>query len=220
MSNLFNPFRLSTLRFYGRIMLFIYKWLMWLFSASIEIYLHRNFGCRYLGMLSFSWFFCVLCCGITSCKTVLDAIFVFGLSIHLVAHVIGAFTRSYRGIPEPHSHYTGDAWRIWQRWRFEQATVQRYLEPLLCVLIALPLHDIDPFLFFWLIASGISLFIREQIVRVRNAWRVQNAIDARLEAQDLNANLNRHQNRTAQVAQQAHQPHRARFPQGGGPPHQ
>ena len=215
---MFKPFDFFTIagqRRLLRIELFLLKWAMRLLSASVEICLRQNFGRRYMPMLFAAPFLFLFCAGLDPFRTPLTDLFWLGLFALAFWHFIYLFVRRSRSIAEPHSQSAGESWGGWQRFGFDETIVQRYLEPALCALVGCIIFLIDPFLGFWLMASGAALFVKQQISRFKTNRRIMDALDAKLEAQRLNAALTKAQQRPAQRAQKSH---RAYFPRGGQHP--
>jgi hypothetical protein len=215
MSDPFDFFTVSNLRRYCRYLLFIAKWLMRLLSASVEVFLRSNFGRRYVHMLPCAFLFCVFCASLAPFPRHLTGVFLLGLFALIIYHYIHVFLRRLRSAAEPHSSSTGDSWIILQRFGLTQTTVQRYIEPVLCWLVGLHVAMLDPFLGFWLEISAIALFIKGQTKRLMFIRRLIDSIDAKLEAQALNAALKQYQPGQGQGAQKSH---RAHFPGGGHKP--
>ncbi len=209
-------FRISRLRRYGRIALFAGKWVARLLSASVEVYLHGNFGRRYFTSLIGAFLLYIICANLLPRPNVLTNVFLIGLFVRIVYHAIQVFHRRRLSAPEPHTFSTGVPWNLWQQFGIQRTTTQRYLEPLICWLVALLVSTQDPFLGLWLKASAIALFIKEQFERITSTRRILDSIDGRLEAQALNASLKQNQPQPGQGAQRSH---RAHFPQGGRHPH-
>ena len=216
MSDIFYPFRLSTLRRTARISLFLGKWLMRLLSASVEAFLHSNFGRRYVRMLLGAFFVCLICSALDPFPGLLIRLFLLGFLAQIICHLFHVFHRRRLSAAEPHSSSTGDSWKIWQHFGFSQTTVQRYLEPALCWVVGWIVSVPDPFLGFWLMASAVSLLIKEQISRVKITRRIIDAHDAKIAAQSLNNGLRQYQQGTAQGVQKSH---RAHFARSGHRPH-
>jgi len=205
-------FQISTYRRLGRISFRIAQWLTRLLSASVEVYLRRNFGRRYLLTIILAVVFYMMCMGFAPPAMPLTGFFALGLMVLSFHHFAFAFSRRRLQVPEPHTFSAGDSWELWRRLPFQPATVQQCLEPALCVIISFPVAAVDPFLALWLRASAVALFAKEQITRMSTTRRILDAADARLEAQRLNAGLNQHLHQPHHGAQAAH---RARFPNRG-----
>lgn len=216
MSDPLNFFTIAGQRRYLRIALFLGKWLMRLLSASVEAFLRTNFGRRYVHMLAGAFLFFFLSTGLNPAPALLTSLFLMGLFALVIYHYIQMFRRRGLSVAEPHSSSAGNSWNFWQRFGLAQTTVQRYLEPALCWLIGLIISTPDPFLGFWLKASAVALFVKEQINRVRITRRIIEANDAKVSAQDLNSGVRQYQQGPGQAAQKSH---RARFPSGGQHPH-
>ena len=217
MSEFLNLFSYANHRRWLRVCLFIGKWLMRLLSASVEVILRRNFGRRYICMLIGSFIFTLFCFGLIHVEAFLSVLFLFIMFVRLTRNIIKIFRRIRLSIPEPHSSSTGESWIVWQRHGFSQTTVQRYLEPALCLIAGLIVLMPDKFLGRWLMASAVALFIKEQISRWKINRRIIDANDAKLEAQRLHASLAQVQQKPGHAAQKSH---RAHFPRGGRNPQQ
>jgi hypothetical protein len=64
---------------------------------------------------------------------------------------------------------------------------ERYFEPLCAVAAGAAVRHLDPLLGVWLMAAGVSLFVDEQIARLRGRTRVLDATDSRHEAAGLHS---------------------------------
>ena len=209
MTEISQLFQVSTFRRNGRICLWIAQWLMRVLSANVEVYLHRNFGRRYLVTIIVSVVFYLLSMGFVSLAMPMAGLFALGLLLLSFHHCAFAFSRGRLKLPEPHTFSTGDSWELWRRLPFQPTTVQRVFEPMLCVIISFPLAAVDPFLGLWLRASGVALFAKGQIMRMSMTRRIMDAADARIEAQRLNAGLNHYLQQPHSGTQTSH---RARLP--------
>jgi hypothetical protein len=209
MTEISQLFQVSSYRRIGRISLWIAQCLMRLLSATVEVYLHRNFGRRYLMTIIVSVVFFVMSMGFVSLAMPMAGLFALGLLLLSFHHCTFAFSRRRLKLPEPHTLSTGDSWELWRRLPFQPTTVQRVFEPTLCVIISFPVATVDPFLGLWLRASGIALFAKEQITRMSMTRRIMDAADARIEAQRLNAGLNHYLQQPHSGTQTSH---RARLP--------
>lgn len=216
MSDPFDFFRISNQLRYCRYLLFLGKWLMRLLSASVETFLRSNFGLRYVHMLPCAFLFCLFCSNLTPFPHLLTYVFLLGFFALVIHHYIHVFLRRRRSAAEPHSSSTGDSWKIWQRLGLAQTTTHCYVEPVFCWIVGLHVAIVDPFLGLWLKTAAVSLFLKEQIKRRKFIRRTIDSIDAKLEAQTLNASLKQYQPGPGQGAQKSH---RAHFPRGGQLPH-
>jgi len=77
------------------------------------------------------------------------------------------------------------------------------VEPFLCLLLGVVLSPFDPFLGVWFKASGLALFIKEQLTHSNANRRIWIRQMPRIEAQRLNAGLNQYVSRANQGAQRA-----------------
>lgn len=212
MSNYFDFLNYKNICRWVRIFIFLGKWAGKFLAASIEVYLRSNFGRRYVRMLFGALFLCLFCAGLNSKTTILTSLYLFGLWALVIKHFIFVFRRHRLSIPEPHSSYSGDSWKYWQNLGLPQVAVQGFLEPSLCTVVGLIIYTIDRFLGFWILASAISLFVKELLGRVRNTSQLINAMDAKIEAQRQNAAITQFQQKPGQGAQK---PQRAHFAHPG-----
>jgi len=181
----------------------------------VEACLRSNFGRRYMAMLLGAFFFFLICSGLNPSPTFLTNLFLLGLLVRIISHFIQVFHRRRHSIAEPHSLSTGDSWNFWQRFVSTETTVKRYIEPGLCLVIGLFVSMLDPFLGFWLKASAVALFIKEQISRMKITHRIIEANDAKIAAQGLNIGLKQYQQGQSQGVQKSQ---RAHFPRNGQHP--
>lgn len=209
MSDLFEFFKISTQRRYGRYALFLGKWLMRLLSASVETFIHFNFGRRYVHMLPCAFLLCIFCSNFAPSPHSLTNLFLFCFFALVVYHYIKVFLRKQRSGVEPHSASTGESWEIWQRIGLAKTTINCYVEPVFCWIVGLHVTKIDPFLGLWLKSAAVALFVKEQIKRFKFNKRIIDSNDAKVEAQALNAALKGHKAGPVQGAQKSH---RVRFP--------
>lgn len=191
-----------------RVNRFVWTWVMRLLSASVEPYLHRNFGRRYLLLLLGAALFATACAALPLPSSPLTDLYLLGLYGLFVYHAKQVWTRQNQGVVEPHSFSNGEPWQVWQRVPCSREEVEQYLEPALCAVASLlPLRD--PFLRAWLASAAIALLVKGQLSRIKNLRRVLDAMDARHEAKALNAALTARQQPRGQASQKAH---RARLP--------
>ena len=209
MSKIPDFFTLAGQRFYLRIWLFLLKWAMRLLSASAETWLRKNFGRNYALWLFAPPFMFLFCSAFYPHPTPLTEVFLLGLFVLTGWHIGNLFVRRYRSRAEPHSGSAGVSWSYWKRLGLAETTTQRYLEPALCGLAGGILFSFDQFLGGWLMASGLALFVKQQISDFKLNRRVMDALDAKLEAQRMNTSLTQYQQKPGQGAQKSH---RAHFP--------
>ncbi|MBU6401006.1 MAG: hypothetical protein KGS61_11855 [Verrucomicrobia bacterium] len=205
MPSLLDPKAYFTPKRMLRINGFIWKWVMRLLTASVEVALHRNFGRRYLPRLLAGTFFCTVCAAAAPRPSTLTGLWVLGLYALVAFHAVCVYAR--QGVVVPHSFSAGEPWPLWRRIPWSETAVQRFGEPALCALIGLLVMPLVPFLAGWLVSAGLALLVKGQICRIEESRRVLDAMDARHEAQALHTALNARQQRP-----QAQQAHRARLP--------
>ncbi len=83
-----------------------------------------------------------------------------------------------------HSYRTGEPWPIWQRLHLSVTTVQRYVEPAFCLLIARIVLIFDSPLAHWLFLATAALFIKEQVRRLQLRAHRLDALDSRVETME------------------------------------
>jgi hypothetical protein len=194
MHKLRNIFRLSNIRRYARVFLWLLKHVGLLLSASLEVYLHRNLGRRYIRKVSMSFLLCLAYASAAPPKAVLLQGFVTGFLVMLIFHLGFNSARRWGRHPEPHTYWRGEPWRMWQQFGFTDSAVRRFCEPAICLGISYFTSLIDPFFAGWLGAAAISLFAKEQIEYFALRRRVWDMTDSRIESQELTAAVDQYTN--------------------------
>ncbi len=164
------------------------KILTHLMAVSAEVFCRHSFGRRYSGQLVLSF----LCCAFytlaiqtaapssTSPLSWLHLIVFFGL---VCFHVASIFTG---GRGQGHSYASGTSWGIWRRFSTNATTVHLLLEPGACLALGLFLALVDKALSVWFLAAGVSLFAKGLVIRWDNRQQLLDAVDARIDGQQLN----------------------------------
>lgn len=182
-----------------------------LMSATAEVFFRRNLGRRYVptlvrAFLLFGFVRSVL--ALRSEWTLPSVLFLLGFFLRTAYHYAFNWFRPGRGLPEPHSLSTGDSWGLWRRFRFSQSRVQRFVEPVFCLVVVWMIWNQDLALALWIAAAGGSLFMKEQMNHFRNRRQVLDIVDNRIESQLLSAAVDRYINpRSAETER----PNRARL---------
>ena len=160
--------------------------------VTIEVFLHRRFGAR-TGKNLLKGFLLLLVmepvfeAAFPPVRLPLFGLFSFGYAI---AAVWQWFQSRFGGQNEHiHSYVNGEPWPFWRRWRVETTTVQRYLEPALCWLIAWIVLLLDSGLAHWLFMASVALFIKEQVRRSHLRTHRLDALDARVETAERTPRL-------------------------------
>lgn len=194
MHKLRNIFRLSRIRRYVSVFFWILKHVGLLLSASLEVYLHRNLGRRYMRKASIAFLFCLAYASAAPPTAVLLRTFVAGFFVMLIFHQGFNLARQHGRHPEPHTYWRGEPLRVWQQFGFADSTVRRFCEPAICLIIAYFTSVIDPFLSCWVGTAAISLFAKEQIEYFALRRRVWDMTDSRIESQELTAAVDQYTN--------------------------
>lgn len=108
------------------------------------------------------------------------ALIILGL---LVYHFIAIWRRGHVRI---HSYSTGLSWNIWQRWRLPTSIVRIFIEPGIIFLIGEFAAAKDFALASWLYLSAGSLLLKEIAIAWKHRREVLDAIDARIESEQMN----------------------------------
>jgi hypothetical protein len=176
--------------------------------ASVEVFFRRNFGWRYLPTIMMAFLLCA--CYASLVPVVLTQLFVFAMLGMSIYHIGVTWARPSGRSPGRYSYSTGDSWPIWRNSGLRPTTVQRYIEPAICVVIAGLITPFDLALSLWVVASGMALFIKEQLGLFRSRRRVLDSVDSRIESQQLNELVTQQLNPRADEAEGFHRARVAR----------
>jgi len=155
--------------------------------TTIEVFLHHRFGAR-SGQALLKGFLLLLVVCVLSMHGDLQATVPL-FPGYLLAYIIIALghwlTSQSRHAEQTHSYSSGEPWPLWRELPLETTTVQQYLEPALCCLIACLVLLLDVALAHWLFLAAIALFVKEQVRRARLRIRRLDAFDNRAETERL-----------------------------------
>jgi len=155
--------------------------------TTIEVFLHHRFGARsgkalLKGFLVLLVVFAAARHDGAPATVPLFPGFLFGYMILAIGHWL---TGRIRPTEQIHSYSAGEPWPLWRQVPVDTTTVQRYLEPALCCLIACVVLLLDSALAHWLFLAALALFIKEQVLRSQIRTRQLDAFDNRAETQRL-----------------------------------
>lgn len=155
--------------------------------TTIEVFLHHRFGSR-SGKALLKGFLLLLLLYAVFQRSGPPATFPLFKSF-LVAYFVCAvghwLTSQCRTAQQTHSYSSGQPWPLLQEIPLEITTIQRYIEPAFCILIASVVALFDSALAHWLVLAAIALFIKGQISRAQLRTRRLDAFDNRAESERL-----------------------------------
>jgi len=155
---------------------------------TIEVFLHHRFGARSGKILLQAFLllviiFAAVCSAAPPAVVPLFPLFFLAYSTAALGHWF-----SSRFVPQPehvHSYSTGVPWPFWRRLPVSSRTVQLYIEPVLCYLFGWLISILDLALAQWLMLAAVALFIKGQVLRIRQRTRRLDALDNRILANQL-----------------------------------
>jgi len=156
--------------------------------TTVEVFLHHEFGARSGKALLKGFLLLIFVSAISNLAAPLTTV---NLSQYLTVAYVGAAighwvaSQNRTGGEHVHSYSHGKPWSIWRKVPVSTATVQQYLEPAICCIIAHILSGLDPVFAYWLFFSGMALFVKEQVVRAQLRTRRLDLLDNRIEAQQI-----------------------------------
>lgn len=167
---------------------------LYLLSLNLLVFLRRSLGERVVVDMCFAFGFgCVAYCLYVSARRhlfpllqepCLAPVFLHTLSALIVCHIFCIILR--RNKPATiHSFSTGRPLEFWRFIRASDTTLQRYVQPAACLLVALGLSRWDLALAWWIGAASVAVFVEEQLARLQMRRRVLDTIDGRIESQTL-----------------------------------
>lgn len=171
---------------------------MYLLSLNIAVFVRRQFGERVAGDLcvacGFSWF-CFWSYAVARARMLphlpeshLSQFFLYALCGMTAYHIGSMWLRGNRA-GEVHSYSTGRPFRVWRYLGFTDMTLQRYIQPAACSLLARGISSEDRVLAHWICMASIAVFVEEQVSRARIRTRVLDVIDSRIESKTLFARV-------------------------------
>ena len=183
-----NPLRGTTFAW-----LVPFTWAVIKFAAkaaptTIEVFLHHRFGARTGQALLKGFLLLFVISAIAeyagrSAAVHLFPMFLFAYVVAALGHWI--ISQRSRQTEHIHSYLHGEPWPFWEVVPVETTTVQQYLEPACCCMIASVVFLIDPALAHWLFFATIALFVKEQMLRAELRTRRLDSFDNRIETERL-----------------------------------
>ena len=115
-----------------------------IYSTSVEVFLHRHFGERYLGLQAFSVLILVPIHAyfLQGADCTLLTWFIMAYLVACVLQRIGMVRRKWRGVIQP-SRYNGYPWLLTPRCRIDEIFFKHWIEPLLVGVLGIALAPID-----------------------------------------------------------------------------
>lgn len=176
---------------------------------SLEIFIRRRFGERYLTWrIIASTFFSV--CVVFALIAVLyhiakpdwsydaprsgaaEALWMFAFWLHCLWHKFVIWDRNRRG-EQWYSYAPGDAFPFWRAMGISEIATFRFAEPMAAVLVALACFalGIGGSVNAWLLGSGLSLFVKRQLQYYTERRAVLDMIDSRARSERLRSAMGR-----------------------------
>ena len=166
----------------------------YLVSLNLLVFLRRQFGermvCDLCVAFGCSWF----CSKIYTVLRIrffpnmpeprLAPFFLHALAGLTAWHLVCIWWRTNRSAIV-HSFSRGRPMRLWLVLRVSEPTIERYVQPCACALLACGLWPWDRALACWIGAASVAVFVEEQLARIRARTRVLDTIDGRIESQSL-----------------------------------
>jgi len=155
------------------------KWLCKFPALTVMLILRRNLGYRIIGPGALLGIFLVMV-GLSEWSSAetphAEWLLVFALAVLATGFVQRAKRkREARGGEQLHTYYIGDSdlQRLpWPRFMRAERRIERFVDPLLCLLIGFPIASYcSPALGWWLVFSGLCLRVFEADVRKRELKR-------------------------------------------------
>jgi len=169
----------------------------YLLALSLLVFLRRGFGERVAGDLCIACALCWCCYflrvalgRLTSARNedVLAFPLLCAMSLLVGYHLATMWRR--RGEPAVvHSYATGRPFRYWQYLGCTDLTLQRYVQPSVCFVVALGLSRLGSAVPYWMAAASLTVFVEEQLARFQMRRRVLDVIDGRIDSKLLHGRV-------------------------------
>lgn len=178
--------------------LLLLRGISYLLSLTLLVFLRRQLGerldvdlCIACG-LSWCWYWlhAMLARHVLGepAQDVLAFPFLCALSLFVAYHLFSMWRRQKKPATM-HSYGTGRPFRCWQYLGCTDFTIQRYVQPSVCFLVALGIYRIGSAVACWLAAASIAVFFEEQLARFQIRRRVLDVIDGRIDSQLLHGRV-------------------------------
>jgi hypothetical protein len=131
------------------------------FAATVEVFLHRSFGSRYLSLRAVGGMVVIILFASMIPLPGRWAVMLFFFAYFkacLVARA-GVLWRKWKGIDLEHSRYSGTPYlmKVFPRWN--EVKIKRFVEPAIVFLVAILLGNYVPALTMYLMVAGFALMI-------------------------------------------------------------
>lgn len=130
-------------------------------SVTVEVFIRRNFGVRYLNWQAAAGILLILIFGSFFPGQDLRVLVIFfvGYIVFLLRARLEGLLRRWRNKPEPHSRYNGESrCKKWfPTWR--ESTVKTYAEPVAILIFGLLMNEINHVMGVYLMLSSAALFV-------------------------------------------------------------
>jgi hypothetical protein len=153
-------------------------------TVTVEVFLHRDFGSRYIGTQGFVGLLIILFFG-----AFINVPGTNGLMMFLMAYLFVCLVarvqidrRKRRGLDPQHSRYTGWPYLMSVFPRCSELTVKRFIEPALVVTVAALVMNFVPALGLYLMMAGGVLFTMVNYDEAEERRRIQSMQDSIIDA--------------------------------------
>ena len=155
-----------------------------IYSTSVEVFLHRHFGERYLGFQAFSVLILVPIHAyfLQGADCTLLTWFLLAYLMACVLQRIGMVRRKWRGVIQP-SRYNGYPWLLTPRCRIDEIVFKHWIEPLLVGVLGIALAPMDTALCSYFIAAAIALYLKGQMTSKLHGAQLLDMQDAMFDQQ-------------------------------------
>ncbi|MBL9084249.1 MAG: hypothetical protein JNK76_20785 [Planctomycetales bacterium] len=167
-------------------------------AASVELFLHRNFGPRYLAAWSGGGILLIPIYGffwMGHDLRPLSAFYLIYVGMFVYARVAGLL-RWWRGGAEEHSFYTGTPRLAKYFPKLREQTIKHYVEPLLLIGLAYLVGNHNPPFCFYLIGAAICLFFRVDLAVADQRRRAMEMHDAVIDQRHVTERFREMQNQS------------------------
>lgn len=168
-------------------------------SFSVEIYVRREFGERYIGWLHFLFTLILLSVIISVFRFLyflpligggvypqISGLYWYGVIFMTGYHMLRIWQRNRQNIPW-HSRSPGISFLSFLP--VDDWVLYRFIEPALCILMSMVIRLFVPFTGNWLLLASVCLLIKNNIIFNIARGRVLDVIDAQIETKVMSGEL-------------------------------
>jgi hypothetical protein len=168
-------------------------------SASVEVYIRREFGERYIGWVHFFLSLILLNIVMTAFRIIyflpmigggiypkLSSIYWYSFIFLTGYHMLRIWLRNRQGIAW-HSRSPGISYLSFLP--IDQWILYRFVEPALCIAFSLAIRPLAPFTGNWLLFASLCLLIKSNLIFNVARGRVLDVVDAQIEAKVMSGEL-------------------------------